>query len=234
MNEPCVLFGGSFDPVHYGHLRMAVEVGELLQAEVRLLPSPAQADKRNRATARQRVDMLQRALTEAGAGQRTGLVVDRSEVDLRDADDLRPVYTVDTLHRYRQQLSPEQALIFVMGMDSLLNIRNWHQWQQLLDHAHLLVVGRPGSHDESGKQALEDLQRDPQLSGAFSSTVSGLLDCPAGQIHVTQLSLLDISSSRIRALLSEGRCANFLTAPSVLEYIAENELYSCASDHKMI
>ncbi|GAA3945451.1 nicotinate (nicotinamide) nucleotide adenylyltransferase [Allohahella marinimesophila] len=231
---PCVLFGGSFDPVHYGHLRMAVEVGELLQAEVRLLPSPAQAGKRNRATAQQRVDMLQLALAEANALKQPPLRADRSEVDLRSADDLRPVYTIDTLSRYRQQLPQEQPLIFVMGMDSFLNIRDWHQWSQLTRHAHLLVIGRPGSQDEAGSAALAELRQLDEFSGAFVEEPGVLLERPAGHIHLVQLSLLDISSTRIRALISRGRPASYLTAPAVLDYIARNDLYSCAADHNLI
>ena len=227
MKSPCVLFGGSFDPVHFGHLRMAVEVGELLQTEVRLVPSPAQAEKRNQASAQQRLAMLQLALDENPQSQaaQPRLLVDSSELDLRLAEDPRPVFTVDTLYRRRQQLAPHQPLVFTMGMDSFLNIRSWYKWQQLLEHAHLLVVRRPGSNDAAAERAVEALIEEADLKPALSPSVEPLLTSSAGRVHLATLSLLHISSSRIRTLISLGSSASFLTAPAVLDYIARNDLY---------
>ncbi len=136
MRRKIGLFGGTFDPVHNGHLRMALEAGEELALEqVRLLPChrPPHRETPN-VDSDQRTHMLRLAVESCPL-----LKLDDRELR-RDG----PSYTLETLQSLRAELGPEVSLIWVMGSDSFLGLESWHRWRELLDYAHLLVVARPG------------------------------------------------------------------------------------------
>tara|TARA_R110002072_G_scaffold584_6_gene4619 strand:+ start:290 stop:952 length:663 start_codon:yes stop_codon:yes gene_type:complete len=208
---PIGIFGGTFNPVHYGHLRSALEIRERLGlAEVRLMPS---ARPPHRATPdcsiAERLEMVRLAV----AGE-PGLVCDERET-LRAG----PSYTVDSIRELRQEVGPQTSLCLVMGADALLGLADWHQWQQLTDYAHLVVIARPGWHFPSAGAVADWLQ--PLLC----AQVDELLAQPAGKVHLLQLRPLEISSTEIRELIAAGRSPRYLLPDPVWSRIRSAGLY---------
>lgn len=191
------VYGGSFDPVHHGHLRSALEVKQQLQLdELRLLPSgnPPHRD-RARVSAGHRLAMLELAVAQA-----PGIVIDPRELE-HD----QPSYTIDTLESLQAQ-APKAALTLIIGMDQFSAFDTWHRWQELLQKVNLAVMERPGEVISSSAEQI--------LAGKFAERIS--------IIKVTQL---DISSSRIRAELGKEREIQFLVPLAVRDYIVKNGLY---------
>ncbi len=207
------ILGGTFDPVHCGHLRLALEVREQLAlASVRLLPAPnPRLRETPRASVAQRLELL-RAAIDAEAGL---------EVDARELDRDGPTHTVETLESLRREFSVE-ALVFIVGMDSFRSLDRWHRWQELLDFAHLLVAQRPGASlpDPGAVAELLDERR--------CDDVATLMAKPAGHIMICAPPLLDISATRVRALIAERRSIRFLVPDKVIELINRSRCYSDA------
>ncbi|WP_237055131.1 nicotinate-nucleotide adenylyltransferase [Microbulbifer sediminum] len=213
------LFGGTFDPVHFGHLRMALELKEVLGVdEMRMLPShrPAHRETPGVSGAHRR-EMLAIALQGCRELQ-------LDERELRRGGD---TFTVDTLEELRAEMGPRVSLSFCMGLDSLLTLPSWHRWERLLELAHLVVVTRPG------------WQLPHRHSGPGSEEVAGLLERHAGDIHdllsepggrlvVREQTMLPISATRIRQLVRDGRSPRFLLPAAVLQYIEDKQLYTGA------
>lgn len=213
--NPVAILGGTFDPVHYGHLRLAADVRAALQlAEVRLVPA-ADPPHRNRtqASAADRVAMLELAVREFA-----GLVVDLREIERGGKS-----YTVDTLAGLRAEM-PERPIALLVGADAFRGFPSWHRWNELFTLAHVVVVPRPGVPLEQGLPAgLEHewrtrLTADPQA----------LRERAAGAIFVQPVSAQPISSSEIRTALACGagsvEIAGLLPA-AVLAYIESKHLY---------
>ncbi len=208
---PVAILGGTFDPVHYGHLRVGWEVAEQLDCLVHLMPSatpPHRAEPG--ASAQDRAAMLAMAL----AGQER-LVLDRRELDRAGYS-----YSVETLRQLRQELGPERPLVFVMGADAFRALPSWHRWHELTELAHLVAMTRP-------RQRLDKL--DPELHQAMVGRWTGLPERlhnePCGRVMVVRVTPLAISSSLIRAALAAGRSPRFLLPQPVLDYIRERGLY---------
>lgn len=207
------ILGGTFDPVHCGHLRLALEVREQLSLDhVRLLPAP---NPRLRGTPH--ADASHRlALLHAAVDDEAGLEVDARELD-RDG----PTYTVDTLETLRREF-PETAIVFILGMDSFRRLDQWHRWRELPRLAHLAVAHRPGGTlPDSGPVA--ELLEDCRCDDAASLTAE-----PAGSILVCAPPLLEISATRVRALIAEGRSIRFLVPDKVIELIKRSRCYEDA------
>ncbi|MGH8091260.1 MAG: nicotinate-nucleotide adenylyltransferase [Rudaea sp.] len=200
MHEPIVILGGTFDPVHIGHLRVALEASEMLGAPVRLMPAhvpphrPAPV-----ASAAQRVAMLRAAL----AGQ------DHLQLDTRELDRSEPSYTVDTLRQMRTEFGASRPLILLLGADAFAGLPTWHDWRELFNLAHVAVMTRPG-HDARLPTDLEAevVARRARLAADLRATPSGkVLDLP--------VTPLEVSASAVRALLAAGRDPRWLV-PEVL------------------
>ncbi|WOX04922.1 nicotinate-nucleotide adenylyltransferase [Microbulbifer pacificus] len=204
------LFGGTFNPVHFGHLRMALELKEALGFdEMRLLPSHQPAHRAEpRVSAQARRDML--ALALEGCPE---LALDDREL-ARDG----PTYTVDTLEGLREELGEEISISFCMGLDSLLGLPGWHRWERLLELAHLVVVTRPGWHMPRDGEVAELLAR-------HCGTMDDIRGHSVGRILVREQTLLPISATGIRSLIASGRSAQFLLPERVLNYIQIHQLY---------
>lgn len=210
MRKRIGIFGGTFDPIHIAHLRMALEIKQQLQLdEMRLLPCylpphrPAPG-----ATAEQRVDMLNIALQNCAE-----LVVDTRELQRN-----KPSYTYDTLRELRAQVGDQVSLCLCMGMDSFATIDSWHNWDQLLQLAHIVVVARPGWFlPESGAIA--------NLLQAQRADVAVIAQQPAGAIVILEQRLLAISATDIRAQIHAGNSPQFLVPDPVWNYIRAHELY---------
>ena len=212
-SSPIGLLGGTFDPVHIGHLRMAVEcLNRLHLAEVRLLPVGQPVHRATpKADNADRLAMLELAI----AGEQL------LQVDKRETQRARPSYTVETLENLRTELGPDRSLAWIVGMDAFLGLPSWYRWTELLDLAHLVVVMRPGY--------TIDLDAAPQLDewveqrGTDQPQV--LQEAPHGRILFLSLPQLDISSSAIRRLRQHGNSIRYLTPDAVVNYIEERQLY---------
>jgi nicotinate-nucleotide adenylyltransferase len=136
MHALILCYGGTFDPVHNGHLAIAAAVRDAFDAEVHLIPAADPPHKGpTHADARQRAAML-----ALGIQDQRGLLVDRRELRREG-----PSYTVDTLRELRGELGPHVPLVWMIGSDSLFELDTWHRWRELFDLAHILAVGRPGA-----------------------------------------------------------------------------------------
>lgn len=210
MKDLLVIFGGTFDPVHFGHLRPAQEIAEALDVpELRLVPAqvpPHRGDPG--ASAAHRVAMLECAL----AGQER-LVIDRRELE-RDG----PSYTVDTLTALRRE-HPDRPLAMVVGEDAFASLTQWHRWSELTELAHLVVMTRPGA-PRILDAALENLSARCRVDEA-----TALREAPAGRLLALEVTQLDISASAIRELVGAGRDPRWLLPDAVLDYIRDHGLY---------
>lgn len=201
------LLGGTFDPVHFGHLRSAVEVCEQLQLdELRLIPS-ARPPHRGMpgATATQRLRMVELALGQGG-----GLQVDDRELQRE-----RPSYTVETLESLRQELGSDVALFMVLGWDAFCGLPSWHRWESLLELANLVVLQRP-DYDLEVPEVLKDL---------LAARSADQPERSHGQIICLSQTPLAISATHIRTLVGSGASPRFLLPDAVLDYIENEGLY---------
>jgi nicotinate-nucleotide adenylyltransferase len=217
INAPIGILGGTFDPVHFGHLRLAQEFGETLRlSEVRFIPSgipPHRAAPQ--ATPAQRVAMVRLAIVNNPL-----FMLDDREI-ARDG----PGYTIDTLTELRRELGATRPLCVLLGADAFLDLVTWHRWHELFNLAHIVVAHRPGFPvtDWSARMpqplAREfEARRMPQPLAVHLS--------PAGGIVMQPIAALDVSASLIRAALGGGVNPRYLLPDSVLDYIRSNNLYS--------
>lgn len=209
--RPIGIFGGTFDPIHCGHLRTAFELWqELKLAEVRFLPAgnPPHRDQIY-ASAELRLRMV-----EAAVADQPGFVVDDREVRRGGMS-----YSVDTLTELRAQY-PTRSLCLLLGMDAFLGLPHWHRWRELLALAHIVVAHRPG---------WKVPVRGP-LGGLLvdhgTGTVRDLHERPAGRVYVRAVTQLEISSTELRALLAAGRDPHYLVPDQVRQIILETRCYA--------
>jgi nicotinate-nucleotide adenylyltransferase len=210
------LLGGTFDPIHHGHLRMAEELAEVLELDqVRFVPAGQPPHRGHpRAAAHHRLEMTRRAI--AGNPR---FLLDSREIT-RDA----PSYSVDTLSELRAELPATTPLVLFMGGDAFLGLTTWHEWEHLLDLAHLAVAHRPGFSSAVWEDALPDPLRK-RLSTRRCEQPGEIRECPAGRIFLHTITQLDISASQIRARALRGTSLRYLLPDSVIDYIHENRLY---------
>jgi nicotinate-nucleotide adenylyltransferase len=207
------VYGGSFDPVHLGHLRTALEVQQLLCLDqIRFLPS-GQPPHRD---APEATDELRLRMLTAAIGDQPGFTVDPREMR-RDG----PSYTVTTLESLRADF-PETSFALIVGMDAFLGLPDWHRWSELFELAHLVVAHRPGWQPPTsgplGELLAARCSDDPQtfLSGS-------------GRIYVHAVTALDIASSEIRAAAGLGQSIRYLVPDSVRAIILDSGCYQPAT-----
>lgn len=209
------ILGGTFDPVHIGHLRAALEALELMGLdEMRLLPN-ARPPHRGAPSVQpaQRLEMVRLAVKDV-----PGLAVDDRELRREGAS-----YSIDTLESLRGELAADDQLFLLLGWDAFCGLPSWHRWQALLEHCHILVLQRPDD-DSEAPQELQD------LLAARSVGDPARLQTPAGNIGFIWQTPLAISATAIREHLAQGRSVRFLVPDSVLGYIQTHRLYA-ASEH---
>jgi nicotinate-nucleotide adenylyltransferase len=202
------LFGGTFDPVHFGHLRTAVEIAELYNLETLfVMPSHRPAHRGpTGASSKQRIAMLSMATADAPR-----LVVDAREA-LRD----EPTYTFDTLLEIKEE-QPDATILFFLGMDSFAAFDTWQNWEGILELANLVVLNRPGAtHSDFSRQLLER-----QLSANGAELVSG----GTGVVQSCDVTQLAISATDVRRRIAGHLSVRFLLPDAVSEYIDDNNLY---------
>ncbi|HHQ14724.1 MAG TPA: nicotinate-nucleotide adenylyltransferase [Chromatiales bacterium] len=211
---PVGIYGGSFDPVHIGHLRSALELrDELGLAEVRFVPSRVPPHRETpQAPAAMRVKMLQVAVDGL-----SGFVVDQRELEREG-----PSFTIDTLESLRSE-RPGQPVVLLLGMDAFAGLTSWHRWQDVLDCAHIAVARRPGaSLPETGELG--------RLVEARRTSDPARLHRGQGRIIEVEVTALDVSSSAIRELVARGRDPKFLVPDPVRELVFESHCYSSAAE----
>lgn len=210
-------YGGTFDPVHLGHLAIARAARDQLQVAVRLLPA---ADPPHRgapgAEAAQRLAMLELAMD----GE-PGLLLDRRELDRAAREPGVPSYTVDTLRELRAELGPRQPMAWLVGADSLLALPSWHQWRDLFELTHFIVAERPGSPLAMAGGA----ELAQALEGRWSDHERDLLSTPAGRVMRLQAPLRGESATAVRERISAGGDWRSLLPAAVADYIGCHRLY---------
>lgn len=205
------VYGGTFNPVHYGHLRTALEVGEIFGLQqLRMIPCRLPAHRQPpEVAAEQRWQMLQRGLADTPP-----LLADRRELD-RDG----PSYMVDTLQSLAEE-NPEQGLLLFIGNDAFAGLEGWHRWQQLFAYAHVVVMTRPG-------HPLPKLS--PWLDARLTNDAGQLHQQNAGLLYFQAVTGLEISATAIRKLIAAGRDPKFLLPDAVIDYIRQHHLYSSSN-----
>lgn len=216
MSGPVGVYGGTFDPVHLAHLRLAEEAAEALGLEaVRWVPSGHPGHRgRPRTPAAHRVEMVRRAI----AGN------PRFVLDTQDAAAREPLFTIDTLARLRGELGATAPLVFLIGADQLVALATWRRWRELFLLAHFAVASRPGI--PLSPDALPPVVADEVARRAGDA--ASLAGAPAGRIVTFAMTPLAISASVIRAALAAGRSVRYLLPAEVLAYIEANALYAGA------
>ena len=212
---PLGIFGGTFDPPHYGHLRLAEEARQALGlSEVRWIPAgqpPHRAAPL--APAAQRLAMVRLAIAANPA----------FSLDDSEAFSDEPSYSVPTLARLRAQSGMQRPLVLLLGADAFLGLSSWHRWRELFQLAHLAVATRPGFE-------LAADQLEPALADEFrqrqSFAAAALAMAPAGRILVFRITALDISATVLRAVFKGEGSARYLLPDPVLDYIATQHIYS--------
>lgn len=212
-NEPLGILGGTFDPIHFGHLRLAEECADSLKLnKVRLVPAGKPWQRSGLiAPIEHRVEMV-----------RLGVATNpRFAVDAREADRSGPTYTVDTLASMRQECGPARPLVMIVGSDQFLNLPTWHRWQKLFEYAHIAVARRANEPFDLGElpAALAAM-----VTHRLTNDKSAMAE-PAGRVFSIEMTPLRISSSQIRTLVRTRVSARYLLPSTVYEYILEHGLY---------
>ncbi len=210
LNEPLALFGGTFDPVHYGHLRCADEARQKLNLEsMYLLPSGSPPHRgAPRASVRQRLDMLRLALPE----------FPQLEIDDRETLRSGPSYMVDTLAELKAEF-PQRPLLLLIGQDAANQLHGWFHWQELFELAHIVILTRPGVTEEYR----QDIGK--QINRRLVSGVQEMLSSQAGGVLNLGVVSIDVSATTIQSIIRLGRSPQSMLPVAVLDYINENRLY---------
>jgi len=209
--RPMGIFGGTFDPIHYGHLRTAFEILQALHFdEVRFMPCGHPPHRiKQISDAELRLKMVRVAINP-----QAGFVVDDREL-LRDG----PSYSVDTLTMLREEF-PLRPLGLIIGMDAFLDLPKWHRWREILQLSHIVVAHRPGwrvpNMGPLGKL----------LANTGTHRVRNLHQTVSGHIFIHGVTQLDISSSEIRKLITAGGNSRFLIPDGVRELIDQSGCYA--------
>lgn len=209
------ILGGTFDPIHFGHLRMAEELREQLGLErVRFIPAAVPPHRASpQIEAFHRAEMVRLAI--AGNPAFT--------LDNRELARSGPSYSLDTLTELRAELGTETPLCLLIGSDAFLGLHTWHRWRELQDLAHFIVAHRPGTIPREDAMSPELRQVWQQRGTLQPADVQAM---PAGRILLLPITALDISASAIRTALVEGRSTRYLMPETVRAYIDSHHLYA--------
>jgi nicotinate-nucleotide adenylyltransferase len=208
------ILGGTFNPIHYGHLRMAQELADGLgMDEVKFIPSANPPHKDSvTVSAEHRAAMVKLAIAD-----NPKFSIDELELSRDGAS-----YTIDTLISLRETLGKDTSLCLMMGSDAFVKLNTWHRWRELLNYTHIILVQRPdqGKPQEALPEVLQTLLRDH-----YAEDVSELSKTNAGLINMQAISAQDISASQIRENLKHGVSVRYLLPNDVINYIQRQQLY---------
>jgi nicotinate-nucleotide adenylyltransferase len=206
--------GGTFDPIHFGHLRLAEEMAEAIGLERVLFIPAGQPPHRGppHTASLHRLEMVRRAI----AGN------PRFAVDAREMQTPRPSYTVDTLTDLRTELGDDQPLWLLLGADAFLDLPSWHEWRRLFELANVAVAERPGVRLMQSDAMQEPLKSEAMPRRVADAAAAG----PSGSVLLRQMTPLEISATAIRDTLARQGSVRYLLPDAVLDYIHEHQLYS--------
>lgn len=207
------VFGGTFDPIHYGHIKPLLEISAHLPFDsISLLPAHVPPHKTNTHTElKHRLSMLELVCQQYPL----------FHIDKRELRRKTPSFTVDTLEEIKRE-QPNTTICFFIGFDSLINLPSWHRWQALFSLCHLIVQERPNYHAKHLPSNMKE-----QISERQVHNLQQLSTTSAGSIYFSKHQHVDVSSTHIRAALTKNlSCDDLLPAP-VLRYIKQHSLYSC-------
>ena len=209
------ILGGTFDPVHFGHLRPALEITEQLSLEeLRFIPSAKPPHRwQPVASAEDRLAMVKMAIKETGK-----FILDDREYHRDGAS-----YTIDTLKSIRAEIGKDKTLCMIVGLDAFQSFTSWKDWQQILDLTHLVVSARPGYQLEK--------QEADWVESRLTSNVKELHKKPAGMIFFSEVTQLDISATNIRNQIAKGNSCSYLSPEKVCNYIRKHKLYINLKDN---
>ena len=214
MHKLIGLLGGTFNPIHYGHLRAAQELADALNfSEMLFIPAANPPHKpAPEVSAGHRAAMVELAITNNPLFK-----LDTCELARTGAS-----YTFDTLVSLRKELGHEVSLCWVMGSDAFVKLNTWHRWRELLEHCHIVLVQRPNTENQ---ETLPD-ELAAFLQDNYTENMDDLCEKSAGYIHMQAITPLDISATKIRETLKTGHSARYLMPYNVIEYIKTHKLYS--------
>jgi nicotinate-nucleotide adenylyltransferase len=207
------LLGGTFDPIHYGHLRVAEQLADALQLdEIRFIPSANPPHRQSPQTsAADRCEMVRLAITG-----NPRFVLDDRELLRSGAS-----YTIDTLLSLRAELGDDAALYLIMGSDAFIEFDSWHRWQAITELCHLILVERPNVQmSEALRPALQSLLRE-----RYADQAAVLAERAAGHIMIQRITALDISATSIRKDFRTKHSPRYLLPDSVVDFIQGHRLY---------
>ena len=209
--QPIGLFGGTFDPIQYGHLRTAFELRQLLRlTEVRFLPT---GNPPHREQTIANAELRLRMVRAAVAGEPAFTVDDR---EMRRSG---VSYSVDTLAELRAE-HPRRSLCLLLGMDAFLGLPHWHRWRELLALAHVVVAHRPGWKAPT-QGPLGEVMVDHG-----TGSIRDLHEQPAGKVYIHAVTQLEISSTELRQLILAGRDPRYLVPDEVRRLLLDTQCYS--------
>jgi len=217
MHSLQALFGGTFDPIHYGHLKpVEILANQIGLQRVTIMPNNVPPHRTQpEASAAQRKMMLELAIADKPLFQ----------LDERELRRDSPSYTAQTLQEWRAEQGPETPLAFIIGQDSLLTFPGWYQYQTILENSHVIVCRRPGY-----ALTMKEEQHQQWLEAHLTYQVEDLHTLPAGKIFLAETPWFDISATLIRQRLQQGLpCDEMLPLP-VLRYIQQQGLYQKSSN----
>ena len=210
------IFGGTFDPIHYGHLRVAEEIVETVGLQKmyfvpagmpRLRYSPV-------ASSQHRVEIVRLAIQK-----NPDFVLDEREI-YRDGVS----YSIDTVREFKQEFGEEVRLCFILGADAFIKLPEWNNWKELFNLCHFIVSTRPGYTFTLIKELLSKELRE-ECSQRWVSNTETLKKETSGLIFIASTTMLDISATSIRAHIAVGRNVRHLVPSVTVNYISENKLY---------
>ena len=214
IKPPIGIYGGTFDPIHFGHLRPNLELCEIYALDyIRFIPAflPPHRDK-PQTTAQQRLQMVIQAIQDEPC-----FVLDDREIKRGGSS-----YMVDTLKSLRQDF-PQHPLCLLLGMDAFLGLDRWYHWQELLDYAHIIVSQRPDTDFNRMQQwpaAIQDLYK------AHKADRQSISESLCGTIHLEAVTQLSISATDIRHRVKNKQSIRYLMPESVINLIKCNDLYT--------
>ena len=215
-HSPLGLFGGTFDPVHFGHLRLATELAEAFRLErVIFLPAglPYHRGRSAHASSDERLTMLKLAIARDP----------RFDVDERELRREGETYTYDTLAQIRAERGPDAVLVFLVGSDAFAKIDTWHRWTELFDLAHFAVAIR-GDDEAWQSKGPGAFPRD--VWPRITLNLREVLSAPSGKVMTFRMTPLAISSTALRELAAQGSSIRYLAPDPVVEFVRAHRIYS--------
>ena len=206
------ILGGTFDPIHFGHLRPALEISQQLAlSELRFIPSATPPHRwQPEASSQQRLEMVQLAIKG----------VPQFKLDNREYQREGASYTVDTLQSIRDEVGDVRPLCMILGMDAFNTFTQWHQWQKILTLCHIVISSRP-NYDDSPI----DKTMDNWMQSHYCDDSALLSQSPAGKLYFCEVTQLDISATALRQTIKADGSPRYLTSKDVVAYIQSNDLY---------